>query len=342
MWIGNIYEEKGGKTLFHVFAGSEQVCTFETNSPLYGGSDSSKVGDYYHQDQLTSSSVLSDSSGNQTEVNAYFPFGRTQTASPQAGFQVSRRFTGQILDAETGLYYYNFRYYDPELGRFIQPDDRIPDFSNPQSYNRYSYCLNNPLRYTDPDGHGFWSSVGDTLFSAGTYTSSYQLMVMHDSFGWKMVEIPVAIGGMTIATADNVLTAVSLGGEGVVKGGIKGVLKVGEEALGKEGEKAGAKIVTDAGKTAAEKEAANASKIDRTAFRTEREEFWKSEAKNNPGQYSPENLERMKQGKAPIGPDGYPMELHHVNRTPEGGTKPMTRTDHRLGPNYKKNHPPTE
>ena len=65
---------------------------------------------------------MSDSSGNQTEVNAYYPFGRTQTASPQAGFQVSRRFTGQILDAETGLYYYNARYYDPELGRFIQPD----------------------------------------------------------------------------------------------------------------------------------------------------------------------------------------------------------------------------
>ena len=36
VWIGNIYEEKGGKVLFHVFAGSEQVCTFETNSPLFG------------------------------------------------------------------------------------------------------------------------------------------------------------------------------------------------------------------------------------------------------------------------------------------------------------------
>jgi len=165
---------------------------------------------------------------------------------------------------------------------------------------------------------------------------------MHDSFGWRCVEIPVAVGGMAIATADNVLNVMTLGGKGALEGGAKELLKVGVEDLGKEGEKAGAKIVTDAGKTAAEKEAANASKIDRAAFRTEREQFWKNEAKNNPGQYSPENLERMKQGKAPIGPDGYPMELHHVNRTPEGGTKPMTRTDHRLGPNYKKNHPPTE
>jgi hypothetical protein len=42
-----------------------------------------------------------------------------------------------------------------------------------------------------------------------------------------------------------------------------------------------------------------------------------------------------------IGPDGYPMELHHVDQTPNGGIQPLSRTDHRLGPNYKKNHPPT-
>lgn len=55
-------------------------------------------------------------------------------------------------DAASALY--NARYYDPQLGRFIQPDTTISDLSNPQSYNRYSYCVNNPLRYTDPTGHG--------------------------------------------------------------------------------------------------------------------------------------------------------------------------------------------
>lgn len=44
-------------------------------------------------------------------------------------------------------------YYDPELGRFIQPDMTIPDLSNPQSYNRYSYVLNDPLTLNDPSGH---------------------------------------------------------------------------------------------------------------------------------------------------------------------------------------------
>ncbi len=234
VWIGNIYEEKGGKKLFHVYAGGQQVCTFENGSALATtGGDTNKVGYYYHQDQLTSSSTLSDSSGNQTEVNAYFPFGRTQTAIPQAGFQVSRRFTGQILDAETGLYYYNARYYDPELGRFIQADTEIPDLGNPQSYNRYSYCINNPLRYTDPDGHGFWSSTGDAFFNTETFRSSYQLLVMHDSRGWKMVEVPVAIGGMAVAAVDVGFNAMTLGGEAVAKGGAKQLIKAGLKAGGK-------------------------------------------------------------------------------------------------------------
>jgi RHS repeat-associated protein len=60
-------------------------------------------------------------------------------------------FTGQRLDG-TGLYYYNARYYDPTIGRFISPDTVVQSPANPQTLNRYSYCLNNPLKYTDPSG----------------------------------------------------------------------------------------------------------------------------------------------------------------------------------------------
>jgi len=81
------------------------------------------------------------------------------------------------------------------------------------------------------------------------------------------------------------------------------------------------------------------SKIDRKAFRAQREEFWKNEAQQNPDGYSKEDLQRMLGGKAPTGSDGYPMELHHVEGTPEGELEPMTRTDHRLGDNFLGNHP---
>jgi len=58
------------------------------------------------------------------------------------------------------------------------------------------------------------------------------------------------------------------------------------------------------------------------------------------GRHPPEDLARMEKGKPPIGPDGHPMELHHVDRTQNGPLEPMSRTDHRLGENMKKNHPP--
>ncbi len=49
--------------------------------------------------------------------------------------------------------YYNARYYDTTLGRFISADTMVPSAGDPQSLNRYSYVLNNPVRYTDPSGH---------------------------------------------------------------------------------------------------------------------------------------------------------------------------------------------
>lgn len=257
VWIGNIYEEKGGKTLFHVYAGGLQVCTFETGSPLAGGTDTNKVGYYYHQDNLTSSCVLSGSAGSQTEVNAYYPFGRTQTASPQASFKVSRQFTGQIKDDETGLYYYNFRYYDPELGRFVQADDRIPDIGNPQSYNRYSYVLNNPLRYNDPDGHGV---ISDALFNTDTIKSSYHLMTMHDSIGHRMWEVPVGAIGIVAGTADAAFNVISLGGKGAVTGTIKEGVKVGVEKLTKEGAEKAAEKLAKEGAEKAEKIAADSAR----------------------------------------------------------------------------------
>lgn len=57
---------------------------------------------------------------------------------------------------EFGLINMNARLYDPALGRFLSPDPYVqaPDFT--QSFNRYSYCLNNPLKYVDPDGEWFW------------------------------------------------------------------------------------------------------------------------------------------------------------------------------------------
>jgi hypothetical protein len=57
------------------------------------------------------------------------------------------------------LYYYGARYYDPAIGRYISPDTFVQDFTNTQSFNRYTYVYNNPLKYTDPSGHFAWFAV---------------------------------------------------------------------------------------------------------------------------------------------------------------------------------------
>lgn len=65
------------------------------------------------------------------------------------------KFTGQEEDDSTRLYYYGARYYDPQVGRFITPDTFVQAPSDPQSFNRYAYCRNNPIKFTDPTGN-FW------------------------------------------------------------------------------------------------------------------------------------------------------------------------------------------
>lgn len=119
---------------------------------------------YYHNDNLSSSNVLTDRTGHLVQHYEYAAFGKTTYTGNSSAFPISNRYTGQIIDDETGLYYYNARYYDPELGRFIQADTMVPGASNPQALNRYAYCHNNPLNETDPNGHGFLSG----LFKAGT------------------------------------------------------------------------------------------------------------------------------------------------------------------------------
>jgi RHS repeat-associated protein len=62
-------------------------------------------------------------------------------------------YTFQRNLPDTGLMDYRARMYSSALGRFIQPDTVIPSPANPQSWNRFSYVNNNPVRYNDPTGH---------------------------------------------------------------------------------------------------------------------------------------------------------------------------------------------
>lgn len=155
VWIGDNYEEKQGDILYHIYAGNRLVATFDKTL--------TNVFQYYQPNNLTSTSIQTDTNGNVVQHYEYSAFGQSRYTQSSTTFKVSRRYTGQVLDDATGLYYYNARYYDSVLGRFVEPDTEIPDISDPQSYNRYSYCLNDPLRFTDPNGHGYWGDMGSVF-----------------------------------------------------------------------------------------------------------------------------------------------------------------------------------
>jgi len=131
---------------------------------------------YLSFDHLGSTTAVSDerghiasATGTDTQVLGYDPWGARRNPngappSPSATFASSaghRDFTGQETVPAVGLINMNGRMYDPLLGRMLSPDPELQAPGDLQNYNRYSYVLNNPLRYTDPTGYDFWSAVND-------------------------------------------------------------------------------------------------------------------------------------------------------------------------------------
>ena len=105
---------------------------------------------YLHADHLGSTSVVVNDTSTPVAQQSYFPYGGIRAATGTSPTDFT--FTGQRFDASSSLMYYGARYYDLALGRFIQADSTAPDATNPQNLNRYSYVVNNPVRYTDPTG----------------------------------------------------------------------------------------------------------------------------------------------------------------------------------------------
>jgi RHS repeat-associated protein len=103
---------------------------------------------FYHPDSLGSTSLITNSTGGLIESTIYEPWGKVYLGGTKSRFD----FTGKETDS-TGHIYFGFRFMNPLIGKFIQPDDLLPELYNPQSFNRYSYVLNNPYIYVDPDGH---------------------------------------------------------------------------------------------------------------------------------------------------------------------------------------------
>jgi len=107
---------------------------------------------FYHLDHLGTPRVITDENGQVVSTHKYLPFGEELSPVPSTN---SHKFTGHERDNETGLDYMLARYYSSG-GTFrfgsVDPSAMSISLLNPQSWNRYSYAANNPVRYLDPDG----------------------------------------------------------------------------------------------------------------------------------------------------------------------------------------------
>lgn len=156
IYIGKLYEKKavtGSVTthMHHIYAGNILVGTYHKVS------NGNTYTRYFHTDHLGSVEVITNETGGVVQRLSYDAWGKRRNPNGTDASGISapttKGFTRHEHDDELTLINMNAREYDPVLGRFIMPDPIIPGATNSQSYNRYSYVLNNPLSMVDPTGN---------------------------------------------------------------------------------------------------------------------------------------------------------------------------------------------
>ncbi len=162
MMAGGINSETPG-------IGSNGDASSNTNSgnTQVGGSGGSSAGTpvagfyFLHKDYLDSVTMVTDGKGEMVSgmdistgksVVDYKPYGEIDRKNSDGPDIFRYKYTGQEEDRETGLYYYKARYYDPEIGRFVQPDSYLNP-NTPFGMNQYAYVDGNPIMNSDPTGH---------------------------------------------------------------------------------------------------------------------------------------------------------------------------------------------
>jgi RHS repeat-associated protein len=194
---------------------------------------------YYFSNHLGSASVITNSAGAIVEESDYYPFGGERivvNTDPNP-----YKFTGKERDPESGLDFFIARYYSSAQGRFLSPDeftggpvdafssgDPLPpgplpyaDITNPQSLNKYTYTFNNPLRYTDPTGHGI-----ETLWDVASLVQGVTSFVSNVSSGNYGAAALDAVG--IVADAAAVATPFVPGGVGVALKGARAANKAAD------------------------------------------------------------------------------------------------------------------
>ena len=152
-----------------------QITAMEGGNTGNAGAVASEIISYLHTDHLMTNRLATDQSQSVVWRWEGEAFGNT-AAQESAGLSVNLRFPGQYYDQETNLHYNHFRYYDPELGRYITSDP----IGLSSGTNTYSYVLQNPIHFSDPlglyPGEESVDYVRDAIGGAGDFIDNYRDM----------------------------------------------------------------------------------------------------------------------------------------------------------------------
>jgi RHS repeat-associated protein len=191
---------------------------------------------YLHRDHLGSIVMITDDQGNVVEKRQFDAWGNIVKLTDGSGnplttfLMTDRGYTSHEHLLGVRLIHMNGRLYDPNLHRFLSPDNFIQDPYNTQNYNYFGYVLNNPLSLNDPSGEFIFSALipglgifidaalwGAVLGGAG-YTASVALSPggfknWNSGQFWKSVGIG-AVSGVATAGIGQAFGAVGSGGFG--------------------------------------------------------------------------------------------------------------------------------
>ena len=171
----------------YIYAGGEPIAIHKKTSPT-----SSEIF-YLHLDYQGSLMAISDASGSVVEQRSYDAWGRPRNPSTWtyllpnpfgSGSITMRGYTMHEHLDMFSLINMNGRLYDPVLCRMLSPDPFIQAPDNTQNYNRYSYCWNNPLKYTDPSGEIIFTIIG-ALLAPATGGASLAIGIGMDIGMWQ-------------------------------------------------------------------------------------------------------------------------------------------------------------
>ena len=337
-----------GNQFKHIFIGSERILTKQVkiNAP-------DQQHWFYHPDHLGSTSMVTNESAQLREHILYFPFGEVWVEENSGAIRQDFFFTAKELDPETKFYDFGARYLDPRFSKWMSADPALGSYLpstgspalnlpgmggafQPANLSLYSYAHHSPAVLVDPNGLETVFYMPGPIPPADTGYKALDYPIDFVSNPANIVLNPIVGLGASLAPSAPVLDNLAMTAPGMGPGG---------RAIGFGLEEVSATLKVFARAEAAT--IANLSRTGRAADAAERvggksASLWTRAEVNGTRVYQRSdlidpravdslgrsNLQRMEQGLAPLGPDGKPINLHHLLQTNDSPIAELSQTFH--------------